>query len=163
MTNGHDEFSAPAASTGLDYDAMKGHLLVVEPLLYEPEIKTTLGTKDAIRANVVDVTTESAYPDVLIFPRVLVNSLRGRMGAKVLGVLSQGEAKPGQNPPWLIADATGDPKSREAASAVLKRLSSGQFSAPAAAAATPAATPTPAQAQATLQSVFGGTPVEPPF
>ena len=156
-----DGFAAPGSMTGLEYAEMQGHLLVVEPVLYEPKITTTMGDKDAIRANVIDVTDQTVYDDVLIFPRVLVSSLRGRLGQKVLATLSQGQGKPGQNPPWILVDASGDKAAVAQATAYLNSLKSGQFSAPASTPGTAAVTE--AQAKANLTSIFGGSEVAAPF
>jgi hypothetical protein len=51
-----------------------------------------------------------------------VSSLRSRIGQRVLARLEQGVAKPGQNPPWLIADASTDAKAVKAATAALAAL-----------------------------------------
>lgn len=101
-------FAAPAAATGIQYDELKGRLLVVEPHALEPKISTTLGEKDAIRADlhVIDQDEPETHEDVLIFPRVLISQLRPRIGQMVLGRLEQGVAKPGQSAPWRIAEAT---------------------------------------------------------
>lgn len=101
-------FAAPGSVSGIDYNEMKGHLLMVSPIAWEPDIKTTMGVKDALRADVVDLTDGTEYADTLIFPRVLASSLRSRIGQKVLATLTQGVAKPGQNPPWILEDASGD-------------------------------------------------------
>ena len=47
--------------------------------------------------------------DALLFPKVLVASLKNRVGQTVLATLTQGVAKPGQSAPWTLTDATGDP------------------------------------------------------
>ena len=39
-------------------------------------------------------------------PKVLAVQLRPRIGQKVLGRLGQGQAKPGQDAPWVLAEAT---------------------------------------------------------
>lgn len=101
-------FAAPAPAAGIQYDQLKGRLLVVEPHALEPKISTTLGEKDAIRADlhVIDQDEPETHEDVLIFPRVLISQLRPRIGQMVLGRLEQGIAKPGQSAPWRIAEAT---------------------------------------------------------
>lgn len=101
-------FAAPGAVSGIQYEELKGRLLVVEPHALEPKVMTSLGEKDAIRADVhiIDQDEPETYEDALIFPRVLISQLRPRIGQMVLGRLEQGVAKPGQNPPWRIAEAT---------------------------------------------------------
>ena len=104
-----DPFASPGSTSGLDLKALNGSLLLVEPISVETGVKTSLGDKDAVRADVValdgpDAGTE--YKDVLIFPRVLIGQLRSRVGQKVLGRLGQGVARPGQSAPWVLQEAT---------------------------------------------------------
>lgn len=104
-----DPFATPGSSAGVDYKELNGRLLLIEPLTLETGVKTSLGDKDAVRANIVvldgpDAGTE--HNDTLVFPRVLIGQLRSRIGQKVLGRLGQGTAKPGQNAPWMLSEAT---------------------------------------------------------
>lgn len=104
-----EQFASPGTSSGIDWEALKGSLLVVEATAVETGIKTSFGDKDAVRATVSVLDGDSAgesYPDTLVFPSVLIGQLRSRIGQKVLGRLGQGNAKPGQKPPWLLQDAT---------------------------------------------------------
>jgi hypothetical protein len=104
-----DEFTGPASSTGVDYKAHLGALLLFDVHSLEVGVKTSLGEKDAIRCDlaVLDGPDKGEeHKDVLVFPRVLISQLRGNVGRKVLGRLGQGEAKPGQNPPWKLSDPT---------------------------------------------------------
>jgi hypothetical protein len=103
-------FAAPAAGGGSDVRPadLEGHLLVVEPLEYVASIPTSMGDKDAVRVTIHDITDQATYEDVLWFPKVLVGSLKGRIGQKVLAVLGKGTAKPGQSAPWILVDATTD-------------------------------------------------------
>lgn len=100
-------FAAPAAASGFDYKEHIGRLLVIEPHSVEEGVPTSLGDKDAIRADIHVIDGETAdYADILVFPRVLQGQLRSRLGQKVIGRLEQGQARPGQNPPWRIAEAS---------------------------------------------------------
>lgn len=103
-----DMFSSPASTTGIDWKASLGHLLLVTPLSLEENVNTSLGAKDAVRADITDLDTGDVYTDVLVFPRVLIGQLRSKIGGKVLGRLGQGTAKPGQSAPWLLQDFTPD-------------------------------------------------------
>lgn len=133
------EFASPAQTAGFDYEAALGHLLVVDVLGHEGSVPTTLGDKPAIRANILDVDDPSlSAEDALIFPRVLVGSLRPRVGQRVLGVLGQGVAKPGQNAPWVLEDAVGDPEAVKRAQAALAAAQPVSGAVPAAAKAKPA-------------------------
>lgn len=102
-------FATPAASSGFTFDDHNGALLIVEVLGVEEEIPTTFGDKPAVRATVTVVDGDhqgDVYTDTLIFPRVLIGQLRSNVGQQVLGRLGQGNAKPGQKPPWRLEDPT---------------------------------------------------------
>lgn len=102
-------FSQPSApSGGVNWSDHKGKLLLVEPLSFEPGIKTSFGDADAVKANVYAIEADEAFEDTLIFPKLLVSQTKGQIGAKVLGRLGQGQAKPGQSAPWLLEEATAD-------------------------------------------------------
>lgn len=113
-------FDAPATSSGGVKPAdVEGHLLVVEPLEYAPEMQTTFGPSDAIRVTVHDITDQTTYENVLWFPKALVGSLKLSIGKRVLGVMGKGQAKQGQSPPWVLIDASGDQTAVSAATAYL--------------------------------------------
>lgn len=125
------EFSAPGASGGsFSIADAEGHLVVIDVHSYEQGVVTSLGEKDAISATVHDVDAQISHEDALIFPKVLVGSLKGRVGQKVLATVGKGVAKPGQNAPWILNDASGDPAAAQRATAYLAAWNSGQFSAP---------------------------------
>ena len=124
-------FAAPAAGGGSDVRPadLEGHLLVVEPLEYVASIPTSMGDKDAVRVTIHDITDTATYEDVLWFPKVLVGSLKGRVGQKVLAVLGKGTAKPGQSAPWILVDATTDNECVNAATAYITGVVANQFAA----------------------------------
>jgi hypothetical protein len=107
-----DDFtSASAPSGGIAWDEHNGKLLIVEPLSYETGIQTVHGEKDAVRANVYVLTgptTSDDFEDTLVFPGVLVGQLKRQIGSKIVGRLTQGAKKPGQNAPWLLDAATAE-------------------------------------------------------
>lgn len=108
-----DEFAAPASSTGITFADYKGRLLMFDVKSVETDVQTSFGPKDAVRADVTVIDGDSAgetFNDALIFPSVLIGQIRGAVGRKVLGRLEQGNAKPGQQPPWKLADPTEDDK-----------------------------------------------------
>jgi hypothetical protein len=138
------EFAAPGAGGSGDSLApadVEGHVLVVEPSEYVPSITTSFGDKDAIRATVHDITTQTTSNDVLWFPGGLIGALKGRIGQRVLGVMSKGTAKAGQAAPWLLVDASGNPQAVAAATAYLTGQVAASITAPAPAAAAPVAAP----------------------
>ena len=122
-------FTAPAAGGGSDVRPadLEGHLLIVEPLDYCESIPTSMGDKDAVRVTLHDVTDSATFNDVLWFPKVLVGSLKGRIGQKVLGVLGKGTAKPGQSAPWILIDASTEADAVTAATAYLNSVAGAQF------------------------------------
>lgn len=105
-----DPFSSPSSASGIDWADLKGALLLVKVHGFEPEIKTVHGTSSAVRADVIvlddkgAVEAETVYGDTLIFPKVVQSQVKN--SAMVLGRLGQGEKKPGQSPPWMLAEAT---------------------------------------------------------
>jgi len=102
-------FATPGTATGIDFSELLNRLLLIMPIKQEFEVKTNFGDKDPIRADVVVLDGPDAgaqYNDALIFPNVLIGQLRSRIGQKVLGRLVQGQAKPGQKPPWRLDEAT---------------------------------------------------------
>ena len=124
-------FASPAAGQTSDVRPadLEGHLLIVEPLEYCENIVTSLGDKDAVRVTIHDVTDSTTHEDVLWFPKVLVGSLKTRIGQKVLAVLGKGTAKPGQSAPWILVDATTEPDAVKAATAYLDSIAGNQFAA----------------------------------
>lgn len=103
-------FVQPAApSSGIDLAKHLGALLLVDVLGVEADIKTVHGLSSAISANVHVLDGPGAgesYQDALLFPKVLQSQLKKSIGQKVLGRLTQGVAKPGQDPPWLLGEAS---------------------------------------------------------
>jgi hypothetical protein len=99
-------FAPISAGGSLKPADIEGHLLVVEPTEYVPEIATAMGTSDAIRVTVHDLTDQETSSNVLWFSKVLVSSLRSMIGQQVLAVMGKGTAKPGQSAPWMLHDAS---------------------------------------------------------
>ena len=126
-----EAFASPgAAGDGFVVADANGHLVVIEVHSLETGVVTSLGDRDAIRATVHDITDEHTFEDTLIFPKVLIGSLKSRIGQKVLGTIGQGVAKPGQNAPWIINDASGDQAAAAKAVAYLEKRKAGEFSSP---------------------------------
>lgn len=103
-------FASPAAAGGgIQWVDVKGSLVLIEVLSVETGINTSFGATDAVRANVSVVDGDKKgerFDDTLIFPKVLQGQLKSRIGQKVLGRVTQGQAKPGQSAPWMLADAS---------------------------------------------------------
>ncbi len=127
-------FSAPAeGGDGWSPKDSANHLLVIEPQTLETGIVTSFGEKDAIRGTVHDIDAGETYEDTLIFPRVLIGSLKSKLGERVLARLTTGVAKPGQAPPWTLDDASADKAAVDAAETYLASRSADSYTAPAAA------------------------------
>lgn len=125
------EFTAPGAGgETLKPSDIEGHVLVVEPTEYIPSMTTVFGEKDAIRVTVHDINTQTTIADALWFNGRLVGALKGRVGQKVLGVMTKGPAKPGQQPPWLLVDASGNETAVQAATAYLTGQVTAQLTEP---------------------------------
>ena len=134
------EFTAPATGGGsLKPADVEGHLLVVEPTEYVPNIATSFGEKDAIRVTVHDISTQETHSDVLLFGTALIGSLKGQIGKRVLGVMGKGQAKPGQAAPWILEDASGNADAVTAATAYLTGAVAATITPPAPPAAAPSA------------------------
>lgn len=104
-----DPFASPAPpSDGIDWTSHNGRLLLFT-VGDTDTVNTSFGEKEAVRADVAVLDGTEAgttYTDTLVFPKLLVSQLKSRAGQKVLGRLGQGQAKPGQKPPWILAEAT---------------------------------------------------------
>jgi hypothetical protein len=127
-------FSSPSnTSEGVKVADLANHLLIITPVEYKTGIQTVHGLAEAVEVNVVDLDTNSEHASLLWFNVGLRNSLKSKVGQKVLARIGQGTAKPGKSAPWILIDATGD------ASAVAKANTYlGSAPAPAVAAPKPA-------------------------
>lgn len=100
-----DEFDTAGA-----YVAVKdllGELVLFTPTEYVEEQPTDFGTKDAVITDVVVLTAEGGpaeYSDVMIFQGALIGQLKRKIpaGRKLLGRIAKGEAKKGQNAPYIL-------------------------------------------------------------
>lgn len=112
MSN-RDEFDTAGA-----YVAVKdllGELVLFSPTEYVEEVKTDFGDKDAVITDLVVLTADggpSEYQDVMIFQGSLIGQLKRKIqgGRKLLGVIAKGEAKKGQNAPYILAAPDDDQK-----------------------------------------------------
>jgi hypothetical protein len=126
-------FTAPSTGgNALKPADIEGHLLVVEPHEYRQNVPTSMGESDAVQVTVHDITNGSTHEDVLWFSRVLVGSLKNRIGHRILGVMGKGEAKSGQSAPWILLDASAEPKAVKAATDYLVAQVSDSLTQPAA-------------------------------
>jgi hypothetical protein len=128
-----DQFENPGTTTAIDLEALMGRLLLIKPSRVEVGVSTVLGNKDATVADVHVLDGEDPgqmFGEAFIWPKVLQAQLRSTVsaGRYCLGRLGQGNAKPGQNPPWKLADPTED--DREVARNYLAELAAPPITAP---------------------------------
>lgn len=107
-----DEFD-----TAGSYVAVKdllGELVLFTPSEYVEEVKTDFGEKDAVITDLVVLSGEEIpeYQDVMIFQGSLIGQLKRKIQGerKLLGVIAKGEAKKGQNAPFILAAPDEDQK-----------------------------------------------------
>lgn len=108
MSNG---FAAPAsAGSGIKWADLDGALVVAIVNGVEDKISTSFGEREdvpRIDLHVLDGDDAGTeYSDTLVFPKVLGQQLKRRVGEKVLGRVGQGIAKSGQSAPWMLLPAT---------------------------------------------------------
>ena len=127
-------FAAPTSNNeSVKVADLANHLLIITPTEYKTGIQTIHGLAEAVEVNVVDLDTNKEHGSLLWFNVGLRNSLKSKIGQKVLARIGQGAAKPGKSAPWILVDATGD------ATAIAK--ANAYLSATPAPTATPVATP----------------------
>jgi len=102
-------FSSPSnTSEGVKVADLANHLLIITPVEYKTGIQTIHGLAEAVEVNVVDLDSGTNHESLLWFNVGLRNSLKSKVGQKVLARIGQGTAKPGKSAPWILLDATGD-------------------------------------------------------
>lgn len=127
-------FASPSnTQEGVKVADLANHLLIITPVEYKTGIQTVHGLAEAVEVNVVDLDTNQEHGSLLWFNVGLRNSLKSKVGQKVLARIGQGTAKPGKSAPWILVDATGDATAVAKANAYL-----GSTPAPATQAAAPA-------------------------
>ena len=113
-------FSAPSMSeNGPKVADLAGQLLIITPTDYKTGIKTIHGDAEAVEVSLVNLDTNKNYDGVLFFNVALRNSLKQKIGQKVLARIGQGTAKPGKSAPWILLDATTDAAALAKANAYL--------------------------------------------
>lgn len=126
---GLDDPDAPGEGDRFNNEEHLGSALLIEVLAAETGFKTENGDADVIRANVHVLTKTDgkkalkeplAFNDTLVWGSVIYSSLKGKVGKYVVGVMGQGEKKPGKNAPWQIKPANETQK--ELAQGVLDSL-----------------------------------------
>ena len=102
-------FEAPSTATeSIKVADLNGKLLIIEPVEFKTGITTVHGDADAIEVNIVNLDDNTEHNNVLFFNVALKNSLKSKIGHKVLARVGQAAAKAGKSPAWILLDATGD-------------------------------------------------------
>lgn len=127
-------FDAPTNGAGSSVrpSDLEGHVLVIEPLEYVTSVSTSFGDKDAIRVNVHDISEKQSHEDVLFFSAALVGTFKRDIGKKLLGKMGKGDAKSGQQAPWILVDLTSNDKAVTAATAYMNARTKASLSSPSA-------------------------------
>jgi hypothetical protein len=107
--------SDPAAPGGekLPLAELNGALLLINVRDQLKDVATEFGPTDPISADVYVLDGDhkgESFEDTLIFPKVLVSSLKTKVGDWVQARLGQGIAKPGRSAPWLLNTISDDDK-----------------------------------------------------
>ena len=145
-------FAAPSnENENVKVADLANHLLIITPVEYKTGIQTVHGSAEAVEVNVVDLDTNKEHTSLLWFNVVLRNSLKTKIGQKVLARIGQGSAKPGKSAPWILVDATADATAVAKANAYLGSAPAAP-AAPAAAAAVGLDDPKVAALLAALQA-----------
>lgn len=149
-------FSPPSMNeSGPKVADLAGQLLIITPTEYKTGIKTIHGDAEAVEVSLVNLDTNKTYDSVLFFNVALRNSLKQKIGQKVLARIGQGTAKPGKSAPWILLDATTDQAALAKANAYLNTASAPATAAPA---AVPAANGTITPEVAALLAQLGAKP-----
>jgi hypothetical protein len=123
----NDDWGRPAEVGGefVKPVQLNGHLIIVFPLGYIPFIATKFSGQsgkpsDGIAVDVIDLddlddygNPGKVYRNNSFMQSQLIASLKSQIGNKILGVMSQGTARNGMNPPWVIVDMSADPAALE--------------------------------------------------
>ena len=116
------EFSAPSLDKAfVKLSDLEGSLVVIEVQGFEAEQPTPFGFKPAIEAVVHDIDGQRTYRNQTLINAAIVASLKSRVDSMVLARVVKGKAKPGQQAPWLLEDASTDPVAVQEAQAYLQK------------------------------------------
>jgi hypothetical protein len=147
-------FQQPSQGDRVDFKDLLGCLVLIWAREVRENITTPFGEKDAIAADIHVLDGAKGgekFENTLIFGGALIGSLRAAVGGEpVLGRVSQGMSKPGQNAPWILSPFT-DADAAVATGYIQRMAKPFQAAAtanPPAAAGTSPAAATPSQAAA---------------
>lgn len=104
-----DQFDPPAKTIGIDLHHFLGALVLVRPIEIRYQQKTRYGLADATVADIHVLDGPGAgycVRSTMIWPKLLQAALAPGVGTGrfTLGRITQGEAKQGEDPPWILSD-----------------------------------------------------------
>jgi len=109
MSRERDEFDTAGPSVPLK--DLLGELCLFYPTEHVEEVQTSFGTKDAVLTDVVVLSQKDQpeYQGVMVLQGKMIGLLKRKIGTgrPTLGVVAKGEAKKGQNQPYIL-DAPND-------------------------------------------------------
>lgn len=106
------QFNQPRTTgDGINLKDYVGRLILAYPKEIREGVSTSFGPKDPLLADIVILDGPEAgkeYTDTLIFQGFLIGQLKGYIGDPnpALGRIGYGQGKPGQQPPYMLADFT---------------------------------------------------------
>lgn len=105
--NALPQFNNGATGGGEKITDYAGSPLLIRPRRFEAGIQTDYGVTDAIEADwiILDGSDGGAVHTGMVFSGVLVKALHRYLESPnplTLGVIGQGNAKPGKSAPWLL-------------------------------------------------------------
>lgn len=103
------EFGTPASAEQFQIKEYVGSLAIIAVNGFVSQFPTSFGLRDTVRCEIVIIDGDKAgarFSDGMIFGFKIVGQLKGQVGSVVLGRIGLGRAKPGQNPPYELAEAT---------------------------------------------------------
>lgn len=120
-----DPFALPSGGGGdYNFTDFLNELLLVRPTEYVAEFTTKRGVTDVVRVDVIRLDNDNEFvEDVLVFQMALKRNLKKVLRGPnewVLGRLALGEAKNGNNAPYILDKPTEDEIAH--ASEVMKQL-----------------------------------------
>jgi hypothetical protein len=111
MANDKDDlFTLPEdVSAGIKLEDIEGHLVIMRATGEMTKIDTKIGPSEYLPAEVLDLDdpeNAGVWQEIWIFSTGVGSQLKASQRQKkpIVGVIGKGEAKPGNNAPWLVLD-----------------------------------------------------------
>jgi hypothetical protein len=117
-----DDFDDPTNGDYVNPSDLIGHLVLWYPTEHRQEVNTIHGVKDAVIADLVDLTDGTKYSNAMFLQSALIGTLKRNVGTgrPMLGTVAKGEAKKGQAAPYILVP--GDDAQKDQARKYLASL-----------------------------------------